>query len=435
MTSHTSYTWDGILRTPPPSLNALAAEFPGYSFDTTGWGEDPDILVTSLPPHMEAGLPAHSSTPSHPSLDLTTLDTPRRGPLPALDISQRTPFTPRMNIRDLNSFPAYPPIDADEQNAHLPHVPAILRANHIAATSLRYNADVGASPAIGLSGAKGPEGKEGKKGAGAKKEKENTGGQGDASTSKRMTGEDLIKVVRAAIDVNPFLAPHGQKGGAWERVAIKLAEEGFRHTSISAASVQHKAEALISYKKNPNGKHKNLANVIGEGTSSSITIGALLERLETAHDTAKGKSDEAKAKLKKPAETRRGSGGRRGHPSGVDDDNTDQETDSPSSSARPATAADSSLETLDSDDDDTTNGKKASKKPASKRRRGMRRSASSEADGLLGLMKAENERRAAHDARVAQSLDTFVSDLRVQKQEFTSLLKELVANDRKADSV
>ncbi|KAJ7157812.1 hypothetical protein C8R46DRAFT_1040075 [Mycena filopes] len=383
MTSHTSYTWDGILRTPPPSLNALAAEFPGYSFDTTGWGEDQDILVTSLPPHMEAGLPAHSSTPSHPSLDLTTLDTPRRGPLPALDISQRTPFTPRMNIRDLNSFPAYPPIDADEQNAHLPHVPAILRANLIAATSLRYNADVGASPAIGLSGAKGPEGKEGKKGAGAKKEKENTGGQGDASTSKRMTGEDLIKVARAAIDVNPFLAPHGQKGSAWERVAIKLAEEGFRHTSISAASVQHKAEALISYKKNPNGKHKNLANVIGEGTSSSITIGALLERLETAHDTAKGKSDEAKAKLKKKHDEDQEGGEairqasmctlRKRARSPDSDDNTDQETDSPSSSARPATAADSSLETLDSDDDDTTNGKKASKKPASKRHRGMRR--------------------------------------------------------------
>jgi hypothetical protein len=102
---------------------------------------------------------------------------------------------------------------------------------------------------------------------------------------------------------------------------------------------------------------------------------------------------------------------------------TDRETRTPSSRV---TAAESSLETIHSDDDNATNSKKAWK-----RRCGMRRSTSSDTDGLLALMKAENARRATHDARVAQSLETFVSDSR--EQEFTSLLKELVANDRKTN--
>ncbi|KAJ7170970.1 hypothetical protein C8R46DRAFT_1261868 [Mycena filopes] len=453
MSSHTNNHWDRILHAPPPSLEELAADFPGYSFDTTGWGDDQDIEVLSLPPHMEAGLPLHTGTPSHPTVDLAMLHTPRRT-LPTLDTSQLTPFAPTMRLDNLNSFPAYPAVDADEQNALLPYVPAVLRTKHIAAASSRYNADVAANGGYAKlngepevrkagSGALGVEGEK-KRGPGRpRKEKENTAGAGEAA-SRKFTGEDLIMVVRATVDVNPFLAPHGQKGHAWERVVIALAEQNFRHDTISAASVQHKAEALISYKKNPSGKHKNLANIIGEGTSASITIGALLERLETQHDEAKDKSDEAKAKLKKKADEDNEGGEairqasmrtlRKRARSPDSDDATDPETDSPSSSARPATAADSSLETIDSDDNDTTNGKKASKKPASKRRRGMRRSTSSEADGLLGLMKAENERRAAHDARVAQSLETFVSDSRTQKNEFTSLLKELVANERKADT-
>jgi hypothetical protein len=50
--------------------------------------------------------------------------------------------------------------------------------------------------------------------------------------------------------------------------------------------------------EDPNGKNKNLAKVIGEGTSASIIIGALLEHMETQYDESKDKSDDAKAKLK-----------------------------------------------------------------------------------------------------------------------------------------
>jgi hypothetical protein len=50
--------------------------------------------------------------------------------------------------------------------------------------------------------------------------------------------------------------------------------------------------------EDPNGKNKNLAKAIGEGTSASIIIGALLERMETQFDESKDKSDDAKVKLK-----------------------------------------------------------------------------------------------------------------------------------------
>ncbi|KAJ7740415.1 hypothetical protein B0H14DRAFT_2638084 [Mycena olivaceomarginata] len=239
-------------------------------------------------------------------------------------------------------------------------------------------------------------------------------------------------IAHAVIDANPWLAPHGQKGQIWQQIVDTLSAQNFRHKTISAASMQHKAEALVSYKKDPDGKHKNLSNVIGEGTSASIIIGALLECLEMQFDAAKDKSDDTKAKLKKKNDEDREGGesirqaSMRTHckhaRSPASDNNSNTTNRETSTLSTRTTAADSSLETINSDDDNTTNDKKASK-----RRRGMHCSAS-DADGLLALIKAENAR---HDTRVAQSLETFVSDSREQKKEFTSLLKELVANDRK----
>ncbi|KAK6971427.1 hypothetical protein R3P38DRAFT_3242393 [Favolaschia claudopus] len=426
--------WDRILSA-PPSMEELASDFPGYSFDTSGWGEDQEI---------EARVPM-SNTPSHPKVDLTSFATPQRG-LPTLDTAYITP------LNDLNSFPPFPPINADEQHQQLPYVPAALRAQHLSGAAEKYLADVGVDAgtrwrqqmaasddnvqqAVGNGGGeeRGEKAKEKKRGR-PKKDKENDSCDGDSGNKKTFTGDDLIMIARAAIDVNPFIAPHGQKGSAWQQVVDNLEAQNFRHKTISAASIQHKVEAMISFKKNPNGKHKNLANVIGEGTSASITIGALLERLETNFDAAKDKSDEAKAKLKKKNDEDRDGGEairqasmgglRKRARSPASDDDTDHDVGTPRS--RPA---DSSLDALDSDSDDSP----AKGKKPSKRRRGMRRSHSGDADDLLALMKVENERRAVHDKRVAESLETFVSDSREQKKEFTSLLRELVANDRKAE--
>ncbi|KAJ6596516.1 hypothetical protein B0H10DRAFT_2232517 [Mycena sp. CBHHK59/15] len=109
MSSRIDNHWDRILAAPPPSLEELAADFPGYTFDTIGWGEDQEIVVTSLPPHMEARLP-NVGTPSHPPLDLSTFTTPQRR-LPVLD----TAFTTRLDtshgtpspvvLKNFNSFP------------------------------------------------------------------------------------------------------------------------------------------------------------------------------------------------------------------------------------------------------------------------------------------------------------------------------------------
>ncbi|KAJ6546571.1 hypothetical protein B0H10DRAFT_1969632 [Mycena sp. CBHHK59/15] len=45
MSSRIDNHWDRILAAPPPSLEELAADFPGYTFDTIGWGEDQEIVV------------------------------------------------------------------------------------------------------------------------------------------------------------------------------------------------------------------------------------------------------------------------------------------------------------------------------------------------------------------------------------------------------
>ncbi|KAF8215444.1 hypothetical protein K438DRAFT_1801264 [Mycena galopus ATCC 62051] len=220
--------------------------------------------------------------------------------------------------------------------------------------------------------------------------------------------------------------------------------------TISAASAQHKAESLVGYKKNPNGKHKNLSNIIGEGTSASITIGALLEALETQYDAAKDKSEEGKAKLKKKNDEDREGGDslreasmntfrkrkRTQKPAANNDGKTTATLDPdaaptptpaatpealPDSTPTPAPrtaasasripTASSSLETLDSDDD------QESRKPKRSRR------STSGLDRVAELLQAENARRAEHDKRVAGHLDTFVTAATEEKKEWTSLLK------------
>ncbi|KAJ6559306.1 hypothetical protein B0H10DRAFT_2216668 [Mycena sp. CBHHK59/15] len=358
MSSRIQNHWDRVLAAPPPSLEGLASDFPGYTFDNS-----------RLPAGLKTRKPR--SPPSLPTWRLASLCPTLLPTRTSISWGSRHPITPVIN---------------DEVRK-----------------------------AIGRSGAQTTgDGKEKKRGR--PKEKENVGGEGDTGTKPkgRFTGEDLIMIARAVIDANPFVAPHGQKGQVWQQVVDALWAQEFRHMTISAASVQHKAEALISYKRDPYGKHKNLSNIIGQGTSTSITINA-----------AKDKSEDAKAKLKKKNDEDREGGHAHSPTSDEDGNTTDRETNTLSTCAF---AAHLSLETIDSDDDNATNGKKVSK-----RRRGMHRSTSSDADGLLGLMKAENAHRAAHDTCVTQSLKTFVSDSREQKKEFTSLLKELVANDRKAN--
>ncbi|KAJ7775014.1 hypothetical protein B0H16DRAFT_1450446 [Mycena metata] len=140
------------------------------------------------------------------------------------------------------------------------------------------------------------------KGAKARKEKENVevedeDGEGGLHKAQ-YTVEGLIHLARAVDTIQPFLAPQGRKGQAWDNVVdIMKTKKEFPDTILSAASAQHKAKALVKFKKDPS-KNTQLNNLIDEGTGPAITMGALLEKLETQWDSAKGKSDNGKAKIK-----------------------------------------------------------------------------------------------------------------------------------------
>ncbi|KAJ7240707.1 hypothetical protein C8J57DRAFT_1370527 [Mycena rebaudengoi] len=309
------------------------------------------------------------------------------------------------------------------------------------------------------------------------------------------SGDDLIAIARAVVDVNPYIAPYGKKGLAWQEIAETLRNQrNFHHKSINATTVQHKADALLSYKKDPQGNAKNLAKVIGDGKSASITIAALLGRMETQHDEAKDKTDEVKAKIKtddvrfRTAQEPTTTVFMRGVPpttivmdvastlapapvastptpttlienttppvtaaastpaltptapvldttsAAVTANDMDQSVSATNTENSAPVAPESSLDAMDTDVEnrDAEENTKSDEKKKSKRRRLMDRRSltSSGSDALVELLKAENERRAAHDACVAESLDTFVKDSRAQKEEVTSLLKDLVNLER-----
>ncbi|KAJ7846494.1 hypothetical protein B0H14DRAFT_3454379 [Mycena olivaceomarginata] len=443
-----SNSWEPLFNGPNPPLAGLARDFEGYSFDTSGFGKDLEVEITQLPseraktattdtindaPSSPSPFPPSpfESTP-YPFVDLSTLPTrtPVRAPNTLMishpfSVPRPTPLPTPFVICDMNVFPALPGADADFQ-----YPPARPDEFRVAADAHKHGlCDNEMRRAIGNSGAN----------------KENPVAAADkiAKPGKsKFNGNDLIGFVRATVDCNPWLATHGKKGLAWEEtLECYTNQSDCRHPNITAAALQHKCEAMISFKKDPKGKNKNLAKVIGVGTSASITIAALLERMETQYDEAKDKSDDAKAALKKTNDANceggeairqaslRAMRRKRAPTPDTDDDamepepepEADADADSPdTNSTTKVTAASSSSKTIDADND---------KKPAKRRRLTERRSASGK-DALLDLMKEENKHRAEYDNRIANSLDTFVKDSREQKAEFASLLRDLISSER-----
>ncbi|KAJ7934984.1 hypothetical protein B0H13DRAFT_1854693 [Mycena leptocephala] len=459
-------TWGRILNLPDAPVADFNRELAGYTFDTHGTGDDYEVEMFPPADRLLDTLPAFSghSRPSFPFIDLLTMPDKTPKPRAALTYMGPPPTptpTSHFVLKDLNAFP---PVHMDF--SMMEGTPLRPDDFSIAADRKRglYNDET--RTLIGNSGTekmKRPVGR-------PKKVKENASPTDDASTTSKAhyNGDDLISIARAVVDVNPFIAPYGKNGIAWQEVVDKLVDQNFRHKAVNAVTVQHKAEALTSYEKDPLGKHKNLANVIGDGKSASITIGALLERLETQYDESKDKSDDAKAKLKSKQDADREGGEairrasmqtlrhkRARSPSTSDDEDkhpdTEQTTVTATASPSPSTAdaddatapsepaagpsesatepantsvsASSSLETLDSDAEDN---KKSDQKKSKRRRTMDRRTSTAGTDTLVQLLKAENARRAAHDAEVAASFNMFVKDAREQKNEVTSLLKDLV---------
>ncbi|KAJ7839282.1 hypothetical protein B0H13DRAFT_2677249 [Mycena leptocephala] len=429
--SSNQLNWEHVLSLPNPPVAALAREFEGYSFGTSGFGDDFEVEVTQLPSER-ATLDATTNPAAHPTLpfiDFSTMPacTPTSTHPGTLTIMGPPPTpTPRSRfaLADLNTLPPSP-FNLDD-----PHFGLTPDRKRVVDDETRR--------LIGNSGAVKEKGRK------TKKNQENPDVAADGSTKvgkSVYTGDDLIAIARASVDINPWIAPHGRKGPAWDAaLALLVNQKGFRHPNMTASTLQHKAEAMVSFKKDPHGKNKNLANVIGDGTSAAITIAALLERMETQYDEAKDKTDDAKAILKKKNDTDREGGEairqasmramrrkRSPSPDSDDEDKTETEPEpviadaaptAPAAGA-PATpvSASSSAETIDSNTD----------KRKYKRRRLAPRPAS---DALLGVMREENRRRADYDNRVAASLDAFVKDSREQKAEFASLLRDLIASDR-----
>ncbi|KAF7336367.1 hypothetical protein MVEN_02185200 [Mycena venus] len=291
--------------------------------------------------------------------------------------------------RDRADAHARPRPLADTTAVNLPHGP--LPSLH---TRVPVTDDV--RKAIGRSGAK--RGGDGDELEIVESDDENGGGR------CTFTGPRLIKAAGAAIDIQPFLAPHGSKTAAWKLVVeMLLTQKEFRNTTCFRC--ERPAQGGI-IGRNP-GKNKKLANLIGKGTAAGVTIAALLEQLEQQYNTAKGKSDAAKEEVKKKIdEDREGGDAIRGNSmitmgkrkrTASDDEITDNElADDPAVASRSATTS-SSIETIDPDADDVSN---ASKAKGNKRRRCNARTTSSDTTELLALMKAENERRAKHDEHI-----------------------------------
>ncbi|KAK6981676.1 hypothetical protein R3P38DRAFT_3233757 [Favolaschia claudopus] len=253
---------------------------------------------------------------------------------------------------------------------------------------------------------------------------------GVASTKTSFgTGEALIKLASAAVDLTAFLAPHKKKGVAWQAITDTLKKDKLlRRTKINAVTVQRKAEALVAFKKQ-------------KETSAGITIAALLEGLEDQYDQAKDKSDAQKEKIKKKADEDRVGGeairtasriafskkskkrARSPSPSAKSDDDaaTDTEPAEPvsASSRTSRAAASSSVVIIGSDDEGRT------RKP----KRPRRADPAAHQAGMLALMEKSEARAAAHDTVIQKSLENFVSDSAKQEQETIDLLKKLVEKD------
>ncbi|KAJ7050225.1 hypothetical protein C8F01DRAFT_1264308 [Mycena amicta] len=286
--------------------------------------------------------------------------------------------------------------------------------------------------------------------------KENTGDLVVIAKAARVEW-NATRYLKAARIVNvqqPWLAPHGKKAGAWDECAALFNNQN--SLSVSGHLFHMKMEGIIGWKKNPNGKFKALGSVIASGTGDAIMLGAQMEAMETQFDQAKDKSDDAKVKIQQKNDEDKSGGDEirrasmqalRKRAISISSDETDTDTDTDTVPAdKAAVPADKATVPADTDTASTDEGtistgapapidittdddenkdtvetkRKASKKPKSKRRRVMERGSTS--DELIDIFKAENQRRAAHDERIATSWEAFVSDAR----EGRNLLKQLV---------
>ncbi|KAJ3821931.1 hypothetical protein F5880DRAFT_1661414 [Lentinula raphanica] len=155
--------------------------------------------------------------------------------------------------------------------------------------------------------------------------KENEGIKEPSKTKKRQqwTGSDLIALARAVLEKEPYVQPHGKKvyldsqvrydssgtredpwkkGKVWSEIKDILVAEKSVTSDTNATAVQHKAESLVSYWKNPKSSDKGIktiAKIFNKRPGYKITIAALMDGVESQWDRGKSESEVVKEKNQK----------------------------------------------------------------------------------------------------------------------------------------
>ncbi|KAJ3991433.1 hypothetical protein F5050DRAFT_1812542 [Lentinula boryana] len=131
--------------------------------------------------------------------------------------------------------------------------------------------------------------------------KENKVIKDTTKTKKRQlwTGADLISLARAVLEKEPFVQPHGKKGKVWDDIKEILVAEKSITADTHATAVQHKADSLVSYWKNPkstDGHIKSIAKIFEDRPAYKITIAALMDGIDNQWDRGQNESEAVKEK-------------------------------------------------------------------------------------------------------------------------------------------
>ncbi|KIJ47060.1 hypothetical protein M422DRAFT_249376 [Sphaerobolus stellatus SS14] len=117
------------------------------------------------------------------------------------------------------------------------------------------------------------------------------------------TGPELLALVTAVVNIDPWNAPYGEKGKRWEQVTerVKNSSKKFEKLNRSANTYHSKVEALLEWHSEAEGHSAGTALIdqeIKHGGDVTISIGALLDKVSSARLLAAQRSDEAKTEAR-----------------------------------------------------------------------------------------------------------------------------------------
>ncbi|KAJ3792072.1 hypothetical protein GGU11DRAFT_750587 [Lentinula aff. detonsa] len=252
--------------------------------------------------------------------------------------------------------------------------------------------------------------------------KENKGVKDTTKTKKRQlwTGAGLVALARAVLEKEPFVQPHGKKGKVWDDIKEILVTERSIAADSHATAVQHKAESLVSYWKNPkstDGRIKSIAKIFEDRPTYKITIAALMDGIDNQWDRGRNESEVVKEKnqKKKDEDTEGGevichaslqTMGLRKHQDLVLDDKTDTDGNEHNDHDNHLTRSThkrkyNSIASLDDDDSKDGNGDNETIGTGHKRQRSSIRRVTGNSE-LLEFLRADSADWKAHQERLEE---------------------------------